>query len=118
MKNVIYSLNYISNNFLEILDLNVGTWHQQRVRYCHVDAFHFLIGVGLLVCVVVVVVHIRVLFLRRRHRPIGICILSWGTLALIMKVDVSWVDDLVVILHRNRGLDGLNAVLGVLRLLL
>jgi hypothetical protein len=36
-----------------------------------------------------------------------------------MEIDVSWVDDLVVILHRNRGLDGLNdAILGVLRLLL
>lgn len=117
MENVVYSLNYISHYFLKILDLNVCARHQQRIRYGHVDALNFFIGVGLLVCVVVVV-HVGILFLRRGHRPI-VVILRHSTLVLIMKVNVSWVDDLVVILHRNRGLDGLNdAILGVLRLLL
>jgi hypothetical protein len=100
------------------LDLDVCARHQQWIRYGHVDAFHFFIGVGLLVCVVVVVVHVRILFLGRGHRAI-VVILRHSALVLIMEIDVSWVDDLVVILHRNRGLDGLNdAILGVLRLLL
>ena len=118
MENVVYSLNYVSDYFLKILDLHVCAWHQQRIRYGDVDAFHFFIGVGLLVCVVVVVIHVRILFLGRGHRAI-VGVLRHRSLVLIMEIDVSWVDDLVVTLHRNRGLDGLDdAILGVLRLLL
>ena len=118
MENVVYSLDNVSDYFLKVLDLHVCAGHQQWIRYGDVDAFYFFVGVGLLVCVVVVVIHVRILFLGRGHGAI-VGILRHSTLGLSMEIDVSWVDDLVVILHRNRGLDGLNdAILGVLRLLL